>query len=620
MSRRPHVMKPVGNAPGSYPVDVITFDVETRPATCDPSYGLMPCPACRRVDALAPEPDDEIAVLTLGRALSSGGDELLFDTASTFWEWVFSRVGSSPLWLVNHNIAFDLMVLQFDLFLTEAGWTPHKVIMPEPSGPFMIRYRRDGSEIVLANLANWWGMRPLSSIGAVVGVSKGSVDPTLPRYRHLIDLEELGRYCARDAEVVMKALQMWVSFCRDHDLGSFAATQAGQSLNAFRHRFMTHDIYIHNTRRALELEREAYLGARTEAFRLGVFKGSFHVLDVNSLYPFVMKKFPFPTRLRGVLKEVSIDEYQEIRKDKCLVVARADLQVEQEAQRVAPHRYQDRLVYPTGRFSSVLTSPELDEAITAGIVERLSDVAVYDAEPLFKSYVDTFYRLRRKYHDAGNLVWYEIVKVFLNSLYGKFGQYNYQWDNVDTSLNLPTGVHTIYDVEKDSRETYRSLGGVVARRSTRREEPWTSFPAIAAHVTAYARRHITQLRARAGVSHVWYMDTDSLFVDDAGLVALQGLVSDRLGDLKIECTATSLTIRGLKDYEIGTKKKTKGIRRDAIISGMAARQVQFRGIAGAMRAGEPGIARIGAVTKTLSRVYTKGTIQDSYVIPLHLEA
>lgn len=617
MSRRAHIMAPVGAVASSYPADVITFDVETRPATCDPSYGVSPCQACKRVDALQPSPDDEVAVLTLGRALSSGGDELLFDTASTFWEWVFSRVGSSPLWLVNHNIAFDLMVLDFDHHLTEAGWTPHKVIMPEPSGPFMIRYRRAGHEIVLANLANWWGMRPLSSIGAVVGLSKGSVDPTEPRFRHGLDLDLLGRYCARDAAVVMRALEMWVSFVKDHDLGTFAATQAGQSLNAFRHRFMSHEIFIHNTKRALELEREAYLGARTEAFRIGHFTGSFHVLDVNSLYPFVMRKNPFPTRLRGVLNEVTTDELAELLRDS-LVIARCDLVVGTEDSRVIPHRHLDRLVYPTGEFTSTLTTPELREALSRGAITRCYDVAVYDSAPLFRSYVDTFYKLRRKYHDAGNLVWYEIVKVFLNSLYGKFGQYNYQWDNVSVDLNLPTGVHTIYDVEKDSRETYRSLGGVVARRSTRREEPWTSFPAIAAHVTAYARRHITSLRALAGTDRVWYMDTDSLFVDDAGLDALQGLISDRLGDLKIECSAASLTIRGLKDYEIGPKRKTKGVRRDAVISGSSARQVQFRGIAGAMRAGEPGVARISAVTKTLSRKYTKGTIKDSYVIPLHL--
>lgn len=616
MSRRAHIMPPVKGS-GGHPDNVITFDVETRPATCDPSFGVSPCPACKRVDSLTPSPDDEVAVLTLGRALHTSGAVLAFDHASVFWEWVFSRtVHKQPLWLVNHNIAFDLMVLEFDHFLTGAGWVPDKVIMPEPSGPFMIRYSKFDHEIVLANLANWWGMRPLSSIGAVVGLAKGTVDPTEPRFRHGLDLDVLGRYCARDAQVVMKALKLWVSFCRDHDLGTFAPTQAGQSLNAFRHRFMAHEIYIHNNRRALSLEREAYMGARTEAFRIGRFTGSFHVLDVNSLYPFVMREFPFPTRLKGVINEISKEEYRQLRDSGALVIARCDLAVRDEETRIAPHRHQDRLIYPTGRFTSTLTTPELDGALSTGIVERLYDVAVYDSAPLFKSYVDTFYALRRQYHEAGNLVWYEIVKVFLNSLYGKFGQYNYEWDPCD--MDLPTGVHVIWDAETDSRETYRSLGGVVRRRTDRRQESWTSFPAIAAHVTAYARRHITHLRARAGISNVWYMDTDSLFVDDTGMLALQGLVSGRLGDLKLECSAPSLVIRGLKDYEIGPKRKTKGVRRDALLSGGTARQVQFRGIAGAMRAGEPGVARIGAVTKTLSRKYTKGTLSDTYVIPLHL--
>lgn len=610
--RQPHIMRPITGTAG-HPASIIAFDVETRPATCDPGYGEKPCPACRRVDALAPEPDDEVAALTLGRAVHApSGGTLDFTTASAFWTWVDCHTSpDEPLWVVNHNIAFDLMVLRFDHFLTDLGWEPVKVIMPEPSGPFMIRYKRDGAVLILANLANWWGMRPLRSIGAVVGMSKGDCDPTLPRYRHGLCLDELGSYCARDALVVLRALQMWIKFCVDHDLGTFAPTQAGQALNAYRHRFMGHPIFQHARTKVLSLEREAYLGARTEAFRIGSFRGSFHVVDVNSLYPYVMREYQYPARLRGFLKKVTVDELQEIMADS-LVVARCDFDVSGEMGRVVPHRWDDRLVYPVGRFTSTLTTPEIDLAVRRGVLTAVRDVAVYEPSPLFTSYVDTFYSLRMSYRASDNLVWYEIVKVFLNSLYGKFGQYNYEW--VDSDVSLPTGVHVINS--NVSRETYRSLGGVTMRRSDTRSEGVTSNPAIAAHVTAYARRHITLLRETAGVGHVWYMDTDSLFVDDEGLARLE--LSDDLGGLKLECSAGALVVRGLKDYEIGPKRRVKGIRANARVSGGAATQVQFRGIAGAMRAGEPGVARIGVTTRKLSRKYSKGTIEDSYVKPIHL--
>src|SRR5438874_1114612 len=141
------------------------------------------------------------------------------------------------------------------------GWIPKSLILPDPSGPLVMVWKRDEYTIKFVNLANWWGMRPLKSIGETIGEYKQGVDPTEPRYRHAdrsgMDWNRLSTYCRQDALVVREAVRVWADFCKSHDMGTFAITQAGQSLNAFRHRFMVSDIYLHSKPHTSLLEREA---------------------------------------------------------------------------------------------------------------------------------------------------------------------------------------------------------------------------------------------------------------------------------------------------------------------------------------------------------------------------
>jgi len=616
--RKPHIMKPSGKGT-NHPEHIVVFDVETRPATCTPN---TKCKACERIQSDNMTEDDEIQQLVLGIALSDDGEMCRFTDNDVFWNWVTNR---GSLWLINHNIAFDLMVLDWDHAMTSRGWVADKVIIPEPNGPFSVTWTKGPHFIRMVNLANWWGMRSLASIGKIVGEEKTEVD--LVQLRHVTPSDPqwstLEDYCIQDCQVVLKAVHMWITFCKDHDLGQFAVTQAGQSLNAFQHRFMPTPIYLHTNRRALEFERESYLGARTEVFRLGEMEGSFHVLDVNSLYPYVMKKWTYPTKLRGVVKNVTPAEYHQIREDYlCVGKVLVDIPKGDEGRRVVPVRHDGKLIYPVGRFYTTLTSSELDLAMDRGIVRELHDVCVYDQHHLFADYVDHFYSLRLQYRSAGNNVWYEIVKVFLNSLYGKFGQYNHDWLPCQDDIGIAAGsILKIIDADTDTTTTYRHIGGTLAKRSPGRVEGWNSFAAIASHVTAYARCWISYLRRIAGYKHVFYCDTDSLFVDDWGKANLEEYTNpDKLGLLKLETSANTLTIRGLKDYEIGNKIKHKGIRKDAIPTGENTyRQTQFRGIAGALRQGESGIARVRNVTKTMSRTYTKGTVgEDGWVEPIML--
>ena len=96
-------------------------------------------------------------------------------------------------------------------------------------------------------------------------------------------------------------------------------------------------------------------------------------------------------------------------------------------------------------------------------------------------------------------------------------------------------------------------------------ESFHSFAAIAAHVTAYARLQLYGLVDRVPEDHIFYMDTDSLIVDQDGYNSLSSQIDPlKLGALKVELKSPWLEINAPKDYAMEHRLKRKGIRRDAI--------------------------------------------------------
>ncbi|GAH53123.1 unnamed protein product, partial [marine sediment metagenome] len=180
--------------------------------------------------------------------------------------------------------------------------------------------------------------------------------------------------------------------------------------------------------------------------------------------------------------------------------------------------------------------------------------------------------------------------------------------------------------ERDREELVFNMGG---RRVTKiryllgelfimtgHGESFDSFPAIAAHVTAYARMYLWSLMQQAGYGNYFYCDTDSLIVNEDGLCKLDELITpNKLGGLKKENIAQSVSIRGLKDYTFGIKNVVKGIRKNAIeVSKGVFQQEQWPSFRGLLRSGEPDTYTVGTTTKHLNREYTKGEVSPDGVV------
>jgi len=147
-------------------------------------------------------------------------------------------------------------------------------------------------------------------------------------------------------------------------------------------------------------------------------------------------------------------------------------------------------------------------------------------------------------------------------------------------------------------------------------ECFDSFPAIAAHVTGYARMYLWSLMQQAGWGNYFYCDTDSLIVNEVGLCRLQKKIEKSLlGGLKIDKRGSTVLLQGLKDYSIGAKVVLKGVRHNAKSIGNGVyEQEKWPSFRGLLRSGQAETYIVETVTKHLTRNYTKGTVTLSGVV------
>lgn len=514
--------------------------------------------------------------------------------------------------LVAHNIEYDLLNLGMIPDFVRAGW--HVKDYFTKGLTTILRFRRGEQTLVCQSSTNIF-QTSLDEMGDLFGVPKLDVDYNRD------DLATMTVYCQRDVLILKTMMERFAAFVQDEDLGMQALTVAGQSFNAYRHRFMPHPIAIHDSPEVIAAERDAYIGGRVECFRLGTMPPEmWYAVDVNSMYPAVMRKYEYPVRLSGTHFRPSRRELRRMVETGRGMVA--DVTITTDVPRYAMI-HNKRLLFPVGTFDTTLTTPDIIGALIRNELRDIRFVAEYDVAPIFVDFVDYFYHMKATATDPIMRVFYKLI---LNSCYGKFGQ------RAETIIEIGDAeadeIYTIpdcWDVTRQQSYVQRVFGGKIFDCFRDREESFNSFAAIAAHVTAYARRTLWEGIETAGLSNVVYCDTDSIFTNNEGFLNMvhAGLVDPvELGKWDNEKQAENLVIRGPKDYTFGEKTKLKGVRKGSVQQSPDTwTTVVWPRLLGAIAIGRLDHYENVIRDKTMKREYQKGiVVPDGSVLPFRFDA
>lgn len=477
-----------------------------------------------------------------------GEKELMFTTPEEFWKFVNVKISTRhTLYLVAHNIKYDATMVQAWQNLPRLGFEVSYVFAEGHT--FISQWKREKDVIYLLDNSNWFKGK-LKSWGKVLGLPK----LTMPEGSN--DIKAWVEYCTRDVQILVE-LQRWlITWLRENNVGSWKYTIPSISFASFRYRFMKHTIVIPSDKDEETLARQAYRGGRTEVFRAGKYTDdTYYKIDVNSMYPYVMRNNEYPTQLRGIAEDAPIDSIKRAI-DKYAIIANVDLNT-QEPYFPIYNGYKN--VYPIGRFNTTLTTPELRLALDKGYLIKVHKLAIYDKRPIFTQFVDCYYSQRLHWKEEKDDLRDVFCKLILNSLYGKMGQTGRKDIIIGYDPNMPDTTGMGYDAETGKKYSYLSIGGTTIRQE-KEGESYNSFCAIAAHVTAYARIYLYDLILLAGRENVFYTDTDSMIVNQDGYNRLEHLLHPtELGKLKLEGIEKLVNTYAPKHYEFGEKLVIKGV-------------------------------------------------------------
>ena len=531
------------------------------------------------------------------------------DRIEAFWDYVVSKTRPKErLWIIARNVVFDFTICK--------GWEnlrreKFKLKFFHNNGcSAIVTVKKKSSTIVFLDSMNWF-TEPLTKTGERIGIPKMEID-----FDTCSD-DELSVYCKNDVLIEFENFKVFITFLEDNMIGRLCYTKASTAMAAYLFRHYHTPIYIHNNAEAINIERESYKGGRCECFVLGDLSGQpFYVFDVNSLYPFVMQCNSFPTKYVKLHHRLTPKKLAKVLKEYA-VVAKVVIETTEPVYAIK----RGRTIFPVGTFETTLCTPELLYALEHGHIVKVLDAVTYEQAPIFKSYVDTMYGLRQDFKIRQNKEYEQIVKYLLNSLYGKFGQKAEDWVKIGDCPGEPDREEMI--LYKNPRRAMRLrylLGELFELKG--HSEAYNSFPAIASHVTAYARLYLWELMQACGHGNYVYCDTDSLMVTDVGRDNLTPYLSPtELGKLKLEKTVNHLIIRGLKDYSADEKVVIKGVRKSARqVSDGVYTQEQWPSFKGIFKTCKANTYVVKHVTKHLTREYTKGNVGNNGIVtPFVLE-
>jgi hypothetical protein len=528
---------------------------------------------------------------------------------------------ANKLIVFAHNMDFDIKVLGGITPFTKKNYVVKNFYIN--GARFIIRLAKKDKLIELLDTMNYLPAS-LKYIGSSIGLPKKEID------FNICSDHELSEYCRRDTEIIYLFIYKLIEFLEKYQLSKLQPTCGSLAFNIFRHAFYnqkTNPIYIHKWRFAIDLERASYKGGISDCFVVGknitekLFK-----LDINSMYPFIMRNNAMPIKLIWFDENLSpavIQSYFKEYLNEKLIIAECKIFLPKEYAYILTKckvNKEHKSLFLAGTFINTFTTPELEFILKYGKILEIYKMAVYNKSIIFKEFVDFFYTKRMQFSKDKNEAYKMFCKYILNNLYGKFGQTTIDYLETEKTGKPNFNSKEIIDGINHERYIQMTFGNKIFEVTQKEGNSYESFVAIPSFVTAYARMYLIELILKAKRENVYYVDTDSLVVNQEGYNNLLNEIDpSELGKLKLEEVSYDSSFFRPKYYIFNEIEKCKGVKKTAKKlfendDTLIIEQEQFTRFKTSMRKNNLDQQTISIITKTMNKEYDKGIILETGLI------
>jgi len=355
--------------------------------------------------------------------------------------------------------------------------------------------------------------------------------------------EEIIRYLRKDCTSLYTLVTAFVAEFGD------SLTVGGAALKQLKKR---HKFQSGGANFDAKFRTQFYFGGRVQVFKSGIVRQPCQIVDVNSMYPYVMA-----TSLHPIGTGIQVDN--RINRNTCFVVA------EGRNYGGFPIRTESGSLDFTkeyGTFHTTIHEWHAAEETGAFKPRRVVKTYGFDNRCTFDEFVTHFYTNRKRAKLDGDKIHALFYKYVLNSAYGKFAQNpeNYEdWqitaiESIVDNACLPP-LDLCSEVGPDPlpcpkwHQAYLTDKYCIWKRHTERRHYYNIT--TGASITGAARAIL--LRGLHAVSDPIYCDTDSIICRSVRNLAVD---SEQLGSWKLEGEGTVCAIAGKKLYCVIAETET----------------------------------------------------------------
>lgn len=483
-----------------------------------------------------------------------------------------------------HNLAYDIRISRGLQCMAMLGW---KLADIRLSGQGTWVRWVDGERTLLAvDSFSVWPVK-LETLGATIGLPKMV-------YPQNGGTDVLAAYCQRDTEILATAVENYITWIREQDVGNWQLTGAGQAWANWRHRHLTHNVLIGDTMGAREAERRAMWTGRAEAYSIGTDRSqTVYDWDWRNSYARICRDNTVPVGQHSIASAIPLDHI--LRNcGRYAVLAEVSVRTEHP---VVPVEHEGRIIWPVGNYRTTLWDPELSLLQECGASVDVGRVYLYNRAPALKAWAQTVIGdLHRDDDDVP--AWQKIVlKHWSRALIGRFAMRYRTWEDFATPPEFDLTTFKGHNWETGVPTEFLQIGHDM-RKLAGWEDPADSAPFVTGYVMSVARARLWRVGQAIGWEHVLYVDTDSLLVDGEGNKRLQDMEGSALTDgLRLKGRYTGWSIAGPRQLVLGGEVRISGVPRKARRTGEWTFEGEvWRGLRDSILGGEGDAVRVTSRT------------------------
>lgn len=474
-----------------------------------------------------------------------------------------------------YDLALQLRISKGLVYLPLMGWSLKRIVLERTSA--WASFQDGNRSLLLCDLKSW---APVEFGKLSVDCNYDDIDKRAfkagPAFNQQV--------CIFRASVVRTASMQILDWIESENLGPFRPTGSGQSYAAFRRRFLTHRLLVHDDDRRLACERAAMWTGRCEAWRHGRLTGGpFVEYDMQAAYATIARECEVPTIARRHHTHPSPRNIQAML-DRYAVLARITVRTGVPC---LPTKIGNRTAWPVGEFTTWVWDPELKLALTHADTVVVHEAYTYDRGPALASFAGWVLDGMADPEPACGPVPARVLKHWSRCLVGRLGLRYRAWEPFATAESPDLRLVTYVDSD-DGTMTDLLVAGREWLILAEMREALESLPQVPSWVMSECRRRLWDAMVWNGIANVVYVDTDSMIIDAADHATSAGAAEYALDQgWSVKGEYQFMTIHGPRNYETTLSRKVAGLP-------LSARQVAplefsgevMRSIKESMRAGQ----------------------------------